>query len=232
MAKKKSLPVAITVNQRILGYMYLIVSLFLLPIILNSLNALLPKPLSAPWLNLVYYGLNFVSLVSIFRGFLLRSFQYAFNHIWLVLGLTLLGYFAYSVLSFGTLYCIRLFVPGFSNVNDANIAGQLSGNFWVVAIGTALLVPTAEELLHRALVFGSLHREHVVGAYIVSMLLFAVIHVMGYVGVYSPVTLLLCFVQYLPAGLVLAFCYEKSGCILVPIMIHTIVNTVGLIALR
>ncbi len=232
MSKGKNLPVALTPNQRIQGYMYLIVSLFLLPIILPSLNALLPKPLNSAWLNFVYFTINFVVLVSIFRGFLTRSFSYGLNHIWKLIGFTLLGYFVYSVLSYGMNYCIRLLVPGFTNVNDSSIASQLSGNFWIMAVGTALLVPTAEELLHRALVFGSLHREHPVGAYIVSMLLFSAVHVVGYMGAYEPLTLLLCFAQYLPAGLVLAFFYELSGCILVPILIHTIVNTVGLIALR
>ena len=42
----------------------------------------------------------------------------------------------------------------------------------------------------------------------------------------------MCFVQYLPAGLILAWSYEKSNTILTPIAIHTVINAIGIYAMR
>ena len=55
---------------------------------------------------------------------------------------------------------------------------------------------------------------------------------MGYLSAYPVHHLLLAFLQYLPAGLVLAWAYRKSGSIFSPILIHAAVNTLALLSLR
>ena len=55
---------------------------------------------------------------------------------------------------------------------------------------------------------------------------------MNYVGVYSPLRLLLAFLQYLPAGLCLSWCYTKSGSIYGPIVMHSLINLYSLNLLR
>ena len=54
---------------------------------------------------------------------------------------------------------------------------------------------------------------------------------MNYAGA-DTLTLALCFVQYLPAGICLAASYRLSGSILTPILIHAGINTLGILALR
>ena len=44
--------------------------------------------------------------------------------------------------------------------------------------------------------------------------------------------LLLCFLQYIPAGIALGWAYVRSGSILTPILIHTLVNAIGVAILR
>ena len=44
--------------------------------------------------------------------------------------------------------------------------------------------------------------------------------------------LFLCLLQYVPAGISLAASYEYSGNIVTPILIHTAVNAVGMLAMR
>ena len=112
------------------------------------------------------------------------------------------------------------------------IAQQAEGNYAVLVVGTAILVPTAEELLHRGLVFGSLYSRNPYIAYIFSATLFSSIHILGYIMVYPIHHLLLAFLQYLPAGLVLAWAYHKSGSIFSPILIHAAVNALALLSLR
>ena len=109
---------------------------------------------------------------------------------------------------------------------------MVGDNRLAMIIGAVLLAPAAEELLYRGLVFGSLKSKSLWAAYLVSTILFAVIHVMGYIDTYTLPHLLLAFVQYLPAGLVLAWTYHKSGNILSPILIHIAVNTLAILSLR
>ncbi len=232
MSTAKKLPLSLTTKENNAGLIYVCVSLFLLPGLINTGNGYLPRPMSGVWLNFLYYCLNFVFLVALLHGFLRKHIVYAGKHLWQVLGYCVLGFLIYWVCNFVLSFGILKLFPDFSNINDGAIGNQLSQNFTVVAIGTVVLVPLAEELMHRALIFGSLYRTNPVAAYAVSMLFFGAVHVMGYVSVYPPLALLLSFIQYLPAGWVLAWCYRKSGCIFVPILIHTAINAMGILAMR
>ena len=91
-----------------------------------------------------------------------------------------------------------------------------------------ILVPLVEEVLYRGLIFRNLYRSSQVAAYLVSMAAFAAIHVLAYIGSESVTTLVLCFLQYLPAGLCLAYAYRKSDTILAPILMHIAINQVAL----
>jgi membrane protease YdiL (CAAX protease family) len=62
--------------------------------------------------------------------------------------------------------------------------------------------------------------------------LFALVHILGYIGFYPFEMLLLCFVQYLPAGICLAAAYRLSGSLLSPILIHALVNLLAMLSLR
>ena len=66
----------------------------------------------------------------------------------------------------------------------------------------------------------------------ISAAVFAAVHVVGYLGSAQELTLVLAFIQYLPAGLVLGWAYEKSGTIFAPMMIHTVINAMGIWAMR
>ena len=67
--------------------------------------------------------------------------------------------------------------------------------------------------------------------YILSALVFCAIHVISYIGSADPLTLVLCFVQYLPASLCLAWAYTEADNIFAPILIHIAVNTMSILAL-
>ena len=122
--------------------------------------------------------------------------------------------------------------PQFTSINDAGIGQMVEENYALMFIGTVFFVPIAEECLFRGLVFRGLYDRNVILAWVVSVLLFAAIHVTGYIGSQPTLTLLLCFVQYLPAGLCLAGAYRLSGSLISPILIHALVNLIGMISLR
>lgn len=232
MANAKKLPISMTDREVALGYAYLVVDFLFLPLILNMFNSVLTHPLNAAWTNFLYFFLNFLFLSLIFRRYLKKSLIHAGKNAVKFLLYALLGFGIYQLCNFGLSYAILRLYPDFANMNDASISSMLTNNFVIMSIGTIFFVPVAEELIHRGLIFSSLYRKSPATAYIFSTLLFAAIHVVGYVGTADRMTLILSLLQYIPAGLILAKAYEKSGCILVPMLIHASVNAMGIFALR
>ena len=219
-------------TETILGSIYLIFDVFVLPLLLGLVNSLLPEPLGSARINFLYFLINFAVILPLFRKFLLQSLKDTRKVLFYALRFALLGYVGYRVLSDLLLSLIVRIYPPFFNFNDLNVALTLREDFALMAVGTVLLVPIAEETLFRGLIFRGLFDRSPLAAYLVSMVAFAAIHVVGYIGQYEPWMLLLCLVQYLPAGFCLAWAYRKSGNILAPILIHAAVNTIGILSLR
>ena len=221
------LSISMTRKETLLGWIYLLLNLFVLPLALVLVNQFLPHPLSETEINLVFMGMNFLAIALIFRRFLTASVKSAVNKPWRVLGFAGLGFVLYFLFAMVIGAIILQLAPDFSNVNDDTIIGLFDEHPALMAITTVLLVPVTEEVLYRGLLFQGLQRKNRVLAYTVSVLVFAGIHIVGYVGSYDLKTLLLCFLQYLPAGTMLAWAYEKSDTIVTPILMHTVINLIG-----
>ena len=218
--------------ERLLGWCYMLLSVFVLPIALSLINVYLANPLSATVLNLIYFGLNFVCVAAIFHRFLWNSVKAVAAKPWQCLRFAVAG-FALYYLSFTLLnMVINWLNPQFSNVNDQAISVLAQEYRWLMTLATVLLVPVAEETFYRGLIFQGLHSKNRVLAYVISMILFGSIHIIGYVGLYDAGTLFLCFLQYLPAAFCLAWAYEKSDTIATPIVIHMFINLIGVLAMR
>ena len=219
-------------NEVIAGWSYYAFSMLALPIVLQYANAALGSPMNEARLNFVFYAANFAAVVLIFRRLLKLNLQIAVRRLFPVLWYALLGYLGYSALTSILTSLLRIIAPGFANVNDMSIAAMAGKELTLMAIGTVVLVPVAEELFYRGLMLRHLAGKSRILAYCVSMGVFALVHVVGYIGLYDPLTLLLCFLQYLPAGYCLAWCYANTGTIVTPIVMHMIVNAYGLANLR
>lgn len=219
---------SLTHREKVLGFVYLPVDLLVLP---TALLLLFPGA-SGPQQNFCYFSINFIACILIFHrllGLSLRPIvQSPFRFFWIVL-LGLAGYQSMSML-LGDLI-LRL-APEFYNVNDSGILQLLAQDRLLITVGTVLLVPLAEECLHRGLVFGFLAQKSLPLAYALSTALFSVIHMMGYIGTYPAWMLLVGLLQYVPAGICLAWAYEKSGSLFAPICIHMMVNALGVYATR
>ena len=213
------------------GFRYLLFQLLVLPMVLNWLNLLLSLPLDESKINLLYYTINFAVLVAIFWRFLGASLQHAQEYLSHVLVAAVVGFFLARFSSTVLDLAIYAIFPDFFNVNDANIATMAQSQMPMWAFATIVLVPPVEELLFRGALFGGLYSRSKVLAWVVSVLSFSLVHVLGYVGVYTWDVLLICFVQYLPAGIFLADAYRRSGNILAPIAIHTVVNASAMISM-
>ena len=233
MAKKTNkLSVHLTDVEQVWGIVYLLFTTFALPYLLGLLNSLLPAPMGDAWYNFLYFTLNFLFIIWIFHGFFKRSIIYAGKHFWRFLLAVLGGTAAYWLLSWGLAQLLRWLFPAYENLNDINIIAMAHSNFFIMFIGTVIFVPVAEESLHRALVFGSLYPKNHVLAYVLSAVIFAAVHIINYITAYPLPHLLLAFVQYIPAGLVLAAAYRLSGSIFAPMLIHALINAIGLLTSR
>lgn len=222
----------LTKQEILWGVLYLTFSLLLLPIVLVLGNLLLPAPLEDAYVNLIFFALNFVAVCCIFRHHLksaLEDFIPSLRRILIAAVTGLIVYLSCNAV-LGTI--IQSLFPEFINLNDASIQDQTQTHFWAMVAGTVFLVPVAEELFHRALVFGTLWHKHKVLGYAVSTMLFCAIHVAGYIGLYEPMMLLVSFIQYIPAGLCLAWAYRRADNILAPILMHTAVNAIGMLSMR
>ena len=219
-------------TEKILGWLYMAFSLIALPGLLAWLNAQLADPMNEGTLTFVFYLTNFLFILGIFRRFLRDSLVAAWRDIWNFIQAVVLGYVAYWAASEAMEFIMSHLLPGFSNINDAAITAMAKSNYTLMLIGVVFLVPLAEEMLYRGLIFRNLWQSSKVAAYLLSMAAFSAIHVLGYIGSEDITTLVLCFLQYLPAGLCLAWTYTKADNIFAPTLVHAIVNAVAIGALR
>jgi membrane protease YdiL (CAAX protease family) len=90
---------------------------------------------------------------------------------------------------------------------------------WLLLLGTGILIPIMEELTFRYGLHGNIARSNVTVAYIVSSVIFGLVHGNPIQIVYAALF-----------GFVLAFVYQKTGNIWYPIIMHIGNNTSSLIA--
>ncbi len=211
------------------GSRYLLFSLLVLPSLLQTLSVSLGSPLTDLSRNFLYFLINLLAGLWIFQNLLTQSAK-RIPERWKDLCLTaVLGTAGYFACSWMLEFAIVRMVPGFTNANDGSIAQLARENLLLTFLGTVILVPPFEECMYRGLIFGLLRQRAPKLALPVSALIFALIHVVGYVGVYSPLALGIAVVQYLPAGFFLGWAYQKSGTLFSPILIHAIINAIGII---
>lgn len=228
MKKNRTLFTALTGTETIYGICWIVISKLLLPSALTAGNRLLAAPLTSAQLNFVYFCLNFVAVVWIFRRFLLSSWRCALKSPVPVLWYAVLGYLGSSLLSELLGMVIFRLAPGFVNVNNEAVFSMLGQDRLLVIIGTVILVPAAEETLYRGVIFRNLYDKSPLWAYILSIAVFALIHVDGYIGVHSPLEFLIAMIQYIPAGYCLCWAYCQTGTIAAPMLTHALVNAMSI----
>ncbi|MBR0446556.1 MAG: CPBP family intramembrane metalloprotease [Oscillospiraceae bacterium] len=223
------MPTTMRKSEMMFGCIYYTLSYFLFPSVVSLASDTFSIPL---WC--CQFGLflsNFLFSVGIFHRFLLQDGKLALSKPGKILQFTVLGLVFYYTANLIVRYGIFLIRPEYINLNDQRIINLArDGGIWIAA-GTVVLVPTAEELLFRGLLFEAVrHKKPIIG-WLLSAAAFSAVHILGYIGSYDFISFCLAFVQYLPAGLCLAWAYRASGTIFAPIAMHTIINLIGVLIL-
>ena len=232
MMKKSNSAAPMNRQEMMAGLFYMVFQLLFLPAMLQSVNAMLPRSLSEAELNFTYYLINFLTMTVLFHDFLGSSLRHAGHHLIDLVQAVILGLAAYYACTFCTARIIDALAPSYSNYNDEAIFAMSRGNAFLMLIGTVVLVPPVEECMYRGLVFRNLYGKNKIAAYVISILVFAIIHILGYIGKYSPLELVMAVLQYLPAGLCLAWSYAKADTIFAPIFVHAAINYITIRTLR
>jgi len=219
-------------RETLWGGIYLILYISILPLALPLGVMLLFPRLDTAQINFIYFCMNFAATTVIFRKYLLQSLADALRLPGLTLWYALLGYLGSMTLGGLLVSGIIQIYPDFVNVNDTAIGSMVEQNLPLMAIGAVILAPVTEELLFRGLIFRGLYDRSPIVAHALSMVLFSLIHVSGYVGMYDWKLLFFCFLQYLIPAYCLNFAYRASGNILAPIVMHMMTNLMAFSAMR
>lgn len=219
-------------RELLAGGIYLILQATLVPVLVALLVVALPMVISDSLTNLMVFFINFLATVLIFRKFLLRSLLDFFAAPVRQLGFVLAGLGVYYLASFAGALILQLLGLVTPNVNDGTIQDMLQEDMLPIAICIIALAPLTEELLYRSLLLAPLYGRSKLGAYALSVAIFSLAHVVGYIGTYDLQTLWICFLQYIPASLSLAWIYAKSQNVFTSMLVHTAVNSLGFLLLR
>lgn len=219
-------------REKLLGSGWLLFQVTVFPRLLAMGNGMLPVPLPASTLNFLFFSVNAGAMALIFRCYLRAMLARLKTDLAGVISAAVPLFFAYWLVNVLLFYLFQMADPSFANINDQSVADLCAENYGLMFIGTVFFVPVTEEVFHRGLIFRGLYDRSPAAAWILSVTLFCCIHVMGYLGQCGGLTFFLCFLQYVPAGIALAAAYRLSGNILAPILIHTLSNLLGMLALR
>lgn len=234
MAKKK-LASYMTPGEQIAGTVFFVIYLLVLPFATAPLfrlaGALLDVRISATMQNMIYYYILFAVTLIIFHKFIGRTSRNFADNLGGACQSILIGLIGLYGLNELVYRLSNLIINNRTNLNNSTISAQIQDAPRTTLLIVIFLAPFVEEVLFRGLVFGNLKSKSRVVAYLLSCLLFALLHVWQFAVVQRDVTYFLLMVQYLVPGAVLAWSYEHSGTLWSAIGIHAVANALSAWAL-
>ena len=219
-------------KETVLGWLLVLLHFLILPVGLVLINNYLPRSLTLAQINLIAFVSVFALTILIFWRFLWRNILTARQNLAKCLRSALIGFLIYWLGGVLISLLITQIDPDFTNINDANINTMLDGGAPGLAAAIVLMAPISEECMYRGLLLQYTRRLGKLPAYLLTLIIFALIHVVGYIGSADLTTLGLCLLQYLPAGFGLVWAYEHSDSIWTSITIHVAINLIGICAMR
>ena len=235
MAKKKG-TTYMTAGEQIAGVIFFVIYLLVLPFatapLFRLVGGLLGVTISGSLQNMIYYYVLFAVTIIIFHNFLGRTTRHFAENLGgacrtIVVGL--IGLYGLNELVYRL---TNVMFTNHTNLNDTTISAQIDDAPHMTLLIVVFLAPFVEEVLFRGLVFGNLKSKSRTVAYLVSCLLFALLHVWQFAVVNHDITYFWLMVLYLVPGLVLAWAYDHSGTLWSSIGLHVAANALATWAMR
>ena len=227
MARKasNSMSSRLTRFETIAGWLYLPFYLIILNLLLQLANEKLSLGMSALTINIAYFAINLAATLLIFHGFLRQS--YFGGSFWNFVQAVVLGFALYYAGTWAIQALEQLLAGQFTIYNNETLNDLIFENRYVMLAVSVVFAPVIEETLVRGVVFGTIRPASRVLAYIVSALLFTLMHNWQYFGLHPFLSILLSCLPYIPASVALAWVYEKAGTIWAPITLHALINAMS-----
>jgi len=219
--------------QRTAGLIYLPFHVLIIPVFIGMLADYLPGGLDDVVSNIIYYSIGLVFCLAVMWRYLRNAYDILIDNFTKNIIAFIFAYIICVLLSYlaaGIIFVI--FKDSAENPNNSALLDMAGGNPGAVMGLTIFAAPVVEEILFRGVLFGSIQPRHRILAFILSIALFSFYHIWQYALVSMDWTVLFYMVQYIPAGYALAWLYEKTNCIWMPIFLHMSINFISMAAMR
>ena len=220
--------ICMTRREVVAVLLYLPLHFFLLPTLLMWLPE--TSGLTELQMNVVIYTLGTVWMLIFAGRFLRRDFDPFCDHPSFCILQVLIGYGMIMALNMLIAAFLQLLQPALSNPNNATWEAEMATDFGKVSALAVFLAPLVEEPIFRGGIFGLLYERSRFAAYLVSMLLFSLAHVLGY-AIADPVYWIY-LLQYLPASWMLCRTYERCRSIWGSILLHMMINGISVLTIQ
>ena len=221
----------LTKQEKISGWVYLLLQMLALPFAVALVCVALGITSDA-LINGICFYLNAALALILFRKLLKQSLRNAAESWKKTVVTAMKGFGLYWLVNIMVNTIILYVQPEFGNVNDANVGAMIDEIPVLMTIAVIFAAPLAEECLFRGWMFTGLAERSVPLAYAVTCGFFSAAHVLGYIGTYDALTLLLCFLQYLGPSIALCWTCQKNDSLAAPLVLHIFINALGCIFLR
>ncbi|MDR1589003.1 MAG: CPBP family intramembrane metalloprotease [Oscillospiraceae bacterium] len=229
---KKTFKLPMTVPERVAGIAYIPIHSFALPFGLQMLFIAIGLELEAVNLTLAAYSISFLFILITAFKFLKRSFSDLFDNFIGAMQSVALGLVFYFIANTAVSFVLLRFMDDIVNPNSQEIINEAQLNPDAILVVSVLFAPIVEETMFRGALFGSIRKRARVAAYVVSALVFALYHLWPYLLYDLHAGDLLFALQYIPASIVLAWCFERGGSIWAPIMLHALINLIASVSIK
>lgn len=224
---KKGFSLPMYTSEKVFGWIYAAVHIFLMAYILSFVFGLLSKvgiTVQERYFNLVYYAVGFILIFIFMHHYLKSTFYDLCENKWNTVSAVTTGYLFYYVLAYIVNAIVMAVTGEASNPNNDAVVKAFLENRNIMLAVAAVIAPIVEEVLFRGVIFGTIRRKNRIAAYIVSTFMFALYHLWSYfVYEYEP-SLFWDILQYIPGGIVLAWAYERGRNLWASIALHMLIN--------
>lgn len=210
--------------QQIFGIIYLPIHIFVLPLLLPELFAKYGI-VDLGTVNLVYYAIGLVVTFAAFMSYLRAEFDPLVERLFHCILTFFMALGLDYILSLAVNSIVLALTQGVDNPNDTTIGEIALQSSGAIKAAAVFMAPIVEEVLFRGVIFGAVRERSRGLAYVLSVLIFSVYHVWQYVAVTGDLKLMVYVLQYIPVSIVLAWAYERSGTLWVPIGFHMMINS-------
>jgi membrane protease YdiL (CAAX protease family) len=222
-----------TRGEAIFGWIYVLAEQYPLPLLLALILSAARIPMTGIAWNTLIFGLNFSVVMVVFRRYLQKNLRQFTRNLGHCISIAVIGYMIYYAANTLTSILTYVLMPHYANANNEAIQTMTEFNYPLMLLNTVILVPITEEVFYRGVIFGSLDKTNRLLAYVVSVLVFSAIHVVGYIGSdTSAFWVVISLLQYIPASICLAWTYAQTDSIFTPTLIHMAINLLAMLSMR